>query len=112
MSTKRQRAMQSYGGFQGQATVAHIDRLIEAVYPDAYGDMTGVQYGKVMAVAHQSFHDGKAAAGAECVDGDLVVISGQCWPLALLRKLTLKNTDTHTIVYLDGAEIARYPDML
>jgi hypothetical protein len=98
MSTKRQRAMTAYGGFAGGATVAHIERNIEAAYPEAYHDLTGVQYGQVMAVANKSYHDGKAAAGAECVDGDLVIVGKRCWPLALMEKLTVETKHVTTYV--------------
>jgi len=76
MSTKRQRAMTSYGGFAGAATVAHIERNIADQWPDAWDDLTGIQYGKLMAVANASYQAGKASMGAEKYDQDAVWVNG------------------------------------
>jgi hypothetical protein len=76
MTTKRQRAMQAYNGHPGTGTVGHIERNIEAVWPNAWEELTGVQYGKVMAIANASYHAGKADAGAEKLFTDAVWVNG------------------------------------
>lgn len=62
--SKRQRAMDYYTGHKGSATVTHVERNIESAYPGAYKELTGVQYGKLMSVANNSYHDGMAAGRA------------------------------------------------
>ena len=86
--SKQERALAKYNGHRGSATVAHVERNIESAYPTAYRDLTGVQYGRLMSVANTSYHDGRASAGAELVDDDLVIVRGsKCYPLALLARM-------------------------
>jgi hypothetical protein len=68
--------MTAYGGFSGAATVGHIERNIETVWPTAWDDLTGVQYGKLMAVANASYQAGKASMQAEKIDVDAVWVNG------------------------------------
>jgi hypothetical protein len=113
--------MAAYNGHSGTETVAHIERNIETAWPEAYGELTGRQYGQVMAVANISFHDGKRAAGAE-VESGLVIVGQRSWPLDVLNRITVESyvldddynrehgtAYTGTIVRFDGQEIARYP---
>lgn len=60
--TKMQRALKHYNGHKGAATVAHVERNIKSAYPNAYADLTGIQYGKLMSVANISFQDGRVEA--------------------------------------------------
>jgi hypothetical protein len=64
-SDKWTRAMAHYNGHKGPATVAHVERNIEAAYPGASKELTGVQYGKLMSVANTSYQDGKHSTTIE-----------------------------------------------
>lgn len=61
--SKENNALKHYNGHKGASTVAHVQRNISAVYPDAFEELTGRQYGLVMSVANASFQDGRATAG-------------------------------------------------
>jgi hypothetical protein len=53
-----------------------VERNIESAYPTAYAELTGVQYGKLMSVANNSYHDGRGSTGAELSDGLLMILRG------------------------------------
>jgi len=82
--TKRDRALEHYNGHQGASTVGHVEKNIESVWPTAYQDLTGDQYGKLMSVANASYHDGKIDAGA-WRDSGLIGFDDVCVPAALLE---------------------------
>ena len=87
INTKRARALAKYNGHKGPATIAHVERNIESAYPNAYRDLTGIQYGQLMNVANASYHDGRASAGAE-VESDCLTLPGcPLIPLDLLRSI-------------------------
>ncbi len=75
-SSKWERALAQYNGHKGEATIAHVERNIESVYPTAYRDLTGVQYGRLMSVANTSYHAGRASTHAERIDPDAVYVDG------------------------------------
>jgi hypothetical protein len=87
MTTKRERVMANYEGFKGNATVDHIERNIKTAWPDAYTDLTGVKYGKLMTVANASYHDGRNNTGADCKEG-LIVAGDVIIPLEIARRIT------------------------
>ena len=87
---KRERIIANYNGHQGVSTMAHIRRIINDVYPTAYKELTGVQYGKLMSIVNKAYHEGRASMGAEVVDG-VVYIGGNYYPLKLLERITYKE---------------------
>ena len=60
---KLQRVLANYNGHQGASTMAHIGRIIENIYPTAYHELTGVQYGKLMSIVNKAYHEGRASMG-------------------------------------------------
>ena len=95
INTKRARALAEFNGHKGSATIAHLERNIESVYPNAYRDLTGIQYGQLMNVANASYHDGRASAGAE-VEADCLTLSGcPLIPLDLLRSIHVRARLDH-----------------
>lgn|GEM_PF-6137476 len=88
--------MMQYNGFTGLATVGHVERNIEQAWPNAWDNLTGAQYGKVMSVANTSYHDGRASAGAEVESGCLVMDGCPLIPLPLLHKIRTVERTEHT----------------
>jgi hypothetical protein len=109
MTTKQSRAMANYEGFKGEATVAHVERNIKAVWPTAYTDLTGVKYGKLMTVADASYHDGCNSTGAECIEG-LIVAGDVIIPLELARRITttIESVVSYRSANNDGASNLAY----
>jgi len=76
---KWQRALSTYNGWHGPATIAHIERNIAAVWPTAYRDLTGKKYDLLMSVANHSYQDAsytQAVKEWEAYDGPLDWLAG------------------------------------
>jgi len=71
-------ALKHYNGHHGNETIAHIERNIQAVWPTAPTDLTGKQYGQLMSVANQSYHDGANSKHIDtwAYDGELDWLAG------------------------------------
>lgn len=100
-SDKWTRAMATYQGHHGQVTVDHVRRNVDAAYPCANSQLTGAQYGYVMSVAHASYHAGRASAGAELIDGEVIYADGIMLPIAIARRL---DVTTETVITWERAD--------
>jgi len=70
---KLKRALKYYKGHQGNETIKHIEHNISSVWETAINELNGRQYGLLMSVANQSYHDGANSKRIDTLayDGEL-----------------------------------------
>lgn len=70
--TRESRMMAAYTGHHGPVTV---DAVLAQIPTELQKQLTGKQLGMVMNCVNAAYHNGKAACGAEIIDGDAIWIN-------------------------------------
>lgn len=83
--------LSTYDGFAGTRT---LDAILSQIPAELQQRLTGKELGQVMSAVNTSYHNAKAACGAEVVD-DCVWVENKLIPLAAIKAITIdKKTET------------------